>query len=169
MMMEDARVGDFDGDGQPDSDVSDTGAMEGSRAFSGSWTDLMALGGAYTCDIDTTSNTGAGSVQTTGTVYVAGSDLRGDFSSMVGGKMEETHMIRVGQESWVWSTAMPQGIKMMVKDSVKSGDAVGTSGQGFNENTSYEWDCDPWTRDSSKFSPPSNVQFMDMEAMMQGL
>lgn len=137
--------------------------------FSGSWTDLVKLGGAYSCTIASTAMTGAGEADTSGTVYVAGTDLRGDFTSTVNGKVEETHMIRVGDLSYVWSSSLPQGMVMTITgDGAKSGDTVGTSGMGVDDNASYEWDCNPWSKDESKFAPPSNIEFMDLSSMMQG-
>lgn len=127
-------------------------------ASSGTLASLMSMG-SVKCDV---TNTQAGA-QSSGTVYVGGGKMRGDFTSQTSAGAVTSHMISDGTNVYVWSSAMPQGIKMTVAATAKPGNAQATM---YNQNVSYT--CSPWSVDASQFILPAGVTFSDMTSMMQG-
>jgi hypothetical protein len=128
-------------------------------AFSGSIADLSARGGEWKCTVDSSANTGAGQAISSGTVYVSGKSVRGDFTTSVQGfGTVESHMIADGSNVYVWSSAMSQGFKMNMTASGGSGSAA-TSGQGMDINQNYSYDCQPAQASASLFAPPANISF----------
>ena len=90
--------------------------------------------------------------------------MRGDFTSVSAGQSIKSHMITDQGYIYVWTDMMDQGFKM----------SANTNSTGEDENSSVdvnqeiEWDCEPWSEDSSMFNLPSGIKFMEMGgAMMQ--
>lgn len=142
-----------------DSMEADSAKMEGG-AFAGSFSDLSKRGGNWKCTIDAEANTGAGSVVSSGIVYVGGNKVRADYTSNVPSVGSvETHMIADGTDVYSWSSMMPSGFKMKQTEGEMGTGSGATSGQGVDANQSYAYDCDPWTGDQSVFTPPTNISF----------
>lgn len=134
-------------------------------AFTGSWNDLVKRGGNYVCEVNHSSKLDA----TTGKVYVSGTDVRGDFVSMVNGASVESHMLKKADTMYVWSSAMPQGMMMSATMMEGQGSAGATEGAGQQAGQSYDWNCSATGADAAMFVVPKDVQFMDMSKMMQGV
>lgn len=98
-----------------------------------------------------------------GTVYVAGGKMRGDFVSTAGGHTSNSHMVVEGGASYVWTDEMAQGFKM-------SFDAMSqpqnNNAQTVDPNADVDYSCSYWGVDSSVFVLPTNITFQDMSAMM---
>jgi hypothetical protein len=101
-----------------------------------------------------------------GTVYIASNgDMSGDFTSQTKTAGTVTsHMIMKGGTSYVWSGA--QGAKMNV--SASEATTASNTNQSVDLDAQVDYDCKNWTRDDSKFTVPTNVNFVDIEAMMKG-
>lgn len=142
------------GSGAPGSNATSTSQA----SSSGTMKDLIARGSSQ-CQVTDPSN------GSSGTVYVGGGKMRGDFTSQTSsGTTITSHMISDGQTVYVWSSAMPQGIKMAVSASSQTS-ASGTQNP-YNENVNYT--CSAWSVNSSEFALPAGVTFEDMSAMIQG-
>lgn len=146
---------------QPTKDVAMPKATTG--AFTGSFFDLATRGGNYKCDVQSAGTAN----ETLGTVYVSGTNIRGDFTSLAAGKTVESHMIKSGDMMYVWGGGMPQGI-MMKATTMQGEGGSATQGTGVSGTQSYGWNCATTGADASKFVKPSNIEFMDMSAMMGG-
>ena len=162
---EQARVGDQNGDGKPDTDVSDTGTQPkmATGAFTGSWAALASRGGNYKCDI----NHGGTKDATTGTVYISGTSMRGDFNSSTSAGTVASHMLKLGDTIYVWSSAYSQGF-MMKATAMTGNGATATKGQGVSADQSYDWNCAATGTEASMFAKPTGIDFIDTAAMMQG-
>lgn len=126
--------------------------------FKGSVHDLMARGGDWKCDIGSQASTGAGVAFSSGTVYVSGKKLKGDFSIDVPSLGNvSAYMVSDGEYIYSWSSVMLQGFKAKV--TAEGSGAGDTSGYGFNPDVSYSYNCEPAAVDASMFTPPANVQF----------
>lgn len=77
---------------------------------------------------------------------------------------------------WNWEEGNAQGIKMCFEPS----EAEEVSGEGVSEGGDWadkekmqpsdiEYNCRPAVITDDKFNPPGDVQFMDMEEMMEGM
>ena len=92
-----------------------------------------------------------------GTVYVSNNKVRGDFNSKVNGKDVATHTIFSDNTAYVWTDLANQGTK--IKIDPNNIPATG-SAQAANLNTQFNVECQPWTVDSTKFTPPSTINFI---------
>src|SRR3989338_3588990 len=102
-----------------------------------------------------------------GTVYVAGQNMRGDFTIAAAGTGSyETHMISDGEWSYMWCGPLgaSQGTKIKV---TADSSAEATNEQTFDYDDEYDFDCEEWNRDDSKFDLPSGVSFTDLSAQVE--
>lgn len=136
-----------------------------SGAFTGSWNDLVQRGGNYTCEITQDSAVAS----TGGTVYVSGTDVRGEFSSVTPAGTVQSFMLKKADMMYVWGGGMPQGIIMKVDAQPAQAATTGTSGEGVDQNQSYSWNCSATGVNAASFELPPDVKFMDMAQMMQGM
>ncbi len=121
---------------------------------------LIAMGGSNKCTFtSSTQNT-----QSEGTVYVSGGQMRGDFTSTAAGKTTLSHMIVKENMSYMWSDAMPQGIKMSFDAMATQSDANPQA--SVDPNAQVEYSCSSWGADASVFVLPTDVTFQDMSAII---
>ncbi|MES2215678.1 MAG: hypothetical protein V4481_00065 [Patescibacteria group bacterium] len=124
----------------------------------GTFRSLLARGKDVVCTLST--NVASGS--SNGTVYISGTMMRGDFTTTSSGSVVESHMIKNGDTMYSWSGN--QGAKINVDT---SGQASAQSQSSFNLDQSVVgYECKDWNKDSSKFTVPSSVTFVDLNAMM---
>lgn len=121
---------------------------------------LLALGKDMVCTFDS----GTASNRTLGTMYLSGSMMRGDFSSgATNGTSVESHMIKQGDNMFVWSGS--QGAKMSIGEMDANTSSQNTGAVNLDQNVNYK--CENWRKDDAKFSAPSDVNFIDLGAMMK--
>ncbi|KKR78314.1 MAG: hypothetical protein UU23_C0001G0078 [Candidatus Curtissbacteria bacterium GW2011_GWA1_40_9] len=98
-----------------------------------------------------------------GTVYIAGGKVRGDFTTAEIGEMPENHMIQNGEYTYIW-TNLNQGIKMKISEEATqvSPSPQSTASKPLDLDEQIEMDCDKWSVDESMFVPPSDVSFSDL-------
>lgn len=134
--------------------------------MSGKLTDLINAGKNLECTFSGETD----GYKTSGTVFVSGNRMRGDFNSEAQGKMMDSHMIQSGDTFYSWTTDPKQGIMMKVskedQEELKD-DASNLNSQNFDMDKSYDYDCRGWSGDSSKFQPPSDINFQDLSVMMK--
>lgn len=107
-------------------------------------------------------------VNSQGVIYISGKKMRGEFVSAIQGANQDTSMIQNGEYSYIWGSAMPKGIKM--KASGSAGDTVDTeSKKYFDPDKALDYSCKPWSVDDGMFTPPADVTFEDLSAMMESL
>ena len=117
---------------------------------------LLGLGQSLKCDVTITDPKAPG----TGTIYVSQGKMRGEFNVSSQGKALQAYMINDTQNIYTWTSLMPQGAKMPVSSATPS---KGPS-QGYNPQTPVDYSCASWTEDAAAFTPPSNIQFMQLGA-----
>ena len=123
----------------------------------GSLLDLLSQGKNLNCTFNTSTN----NVESSGTVYVSGKNIRTDFTTTVEGKKNTGSMIRDENYSYVWGMGMAQGIK--IKNS-----SIGTSAnsaqnkQYFDQTAKVDYNCQPWGPNNSIFSPPADIKFSEL-------
>ncbi len=129
---------------------------------SGTIKSLLSMGKDVACDVSYTVEQN----ETSGKVYVSGKKMSADFSIKTSdGKTMDNHMIQDETYIYSWSSAFPQGTKMKVEATASP--AVAPSGQpaSMNVDQQVQYKCSPWGVDASKFTPPTNVQFMDLSTI----
>jgi len=132
------------------------------NAVRGTILSLLDGGQSVSCTVALPDNKG------TGTFYVASSKkFAGDINSKgTDGKDITTHMISDGTYVYVWSAAMPMGIKMNLSAAKNVANNAQTN-QTIDMNQNVDMQCGPWAVDDSKFAVPSNIQFRDMSQLLQ--
>ncbi len=155
--------------GEENTDQESSAPLKGA----GSFRQLMGLGQNLTCDFSYVAEDTNGAIA--GTVYVAGDLIRTDFDMMQAGVTYESHMIQDGQMSYMW-TMSPQGTFAFKNDVSESDSAQGNgTTNNASENRSVDlsqevdYDCRSWNVDNALFVPPADIEFMDPQAMMQGM
>ena len=93
-----------------------------------------------------------------GTSYIKGKKVYSEITQ--GGK--EAFMIMVDKCMWNWSKDENQGVKMCFDEDVWDSDEEGTV------PIDAQYNCRPTIISDSKFNPPANINFLDMDQMMEG-
>lgn len=130
---------------------------EGGASVGSTFAELIALGQSVVC---TFTHDDGGENRSSGTVYMTGggAQIRGDFvvESPVA---SSATFVRTGGYNYMWGPDMPQGIKTRVTNETE----LMEGGQGgIDPNT--EFACQAWTVDNSRFTVPTTIQFMEVNA-----
>lgn len=144
--------------------TSQTPAKTSASATNTTLAGLLAMGQNQRCTFSTNSTTGG---TTNGTFYVSKGNVRGDMTMKASnGKEDQMSIIRMGDTNYIWGSALPTGIKMTLSlDKITQG-ANANASQYSSINQKADFNCVPWSVDSSLFTPPANVKFTDMTSMM---
>ncbi len=141
-------------------DVNATTTIEAKG--NGSLRSLIARNKDVVCTVSTTHSSGSSE----GTLYISGGMMRGDFTvKSTNAATMESHMIQNAGTMYMWSGS--EGVKM---DTTASGNAQASAQtqSSIDLDQNYGYDCKDWSKDASKFSVPSTVNFMDLNAMIKG-
>lgn len=157
--------------GAPKSDTNELAVGEtGTAQDQGkSLKDLLAVGETQTCTFDNSTEVS----ESSGTIYVSGGMMRGDFESVSKPTNVKvaTHMIMTDGTNYVWTSESDQGFKMSL-DSV-AGTGAATAQTGNYSAVDYDqkmgYNCTSWRADQSVFALPKGVSFMDMSDVMKGV
>lgn len=109
---------------------------------------LLSMGKVQKCDISYSNDRG----KTSGTIYVSGKKMRGDFTVVdQNNKQMDSHIITDETYIYSWSGTSPQGVKTKVEAAII--------------DQQVQSKCASWSVDSSKFTPPANIQFRDLSTI----
>ena len=117
---------------------------------------LLGVGKNVTCIISYPEH------GSSGTIYVSDNKMRGDFTALVNDKSMASSIIQDGTYMYMWSGN--QGTKMSVEQVMTA--TPTPSSQSTDLDAQVDMKCSNTSPDSSKFTPPADVQFTDMSAMM---
>jgi hypothetical protein len=129
---------------------------------------LLAGGGSVKCSF---TNTASGTNGETGTIYVSGGKMRGDFQTTENGTVMGSHMINDSQYTYTWNDQSKQGYKFAIPSPQPAASSTttepsstptstnSTSGQGPNMDQPMNYSCQAWATDTSVFTPPADVTF----------
>lgn len=137
--------------------VEESADVQGS--FRGSMTDLLARGGDYKCVFTHSTDV----ADSSGTVYISGKKMRGDFKSNTKPTTTsvESHMIMDGEFYYMWSSAMPSGLKMKIsEETTASADSNASTGMDVNQELDYS--CEVFAVTETQFSLPAGVTFTEL-------
>lgn len=132
----------------------------------GTWQSILAQGKDVTCEF--TTRDAENDVRTEGVVYVAGSRLRGDFTTTQEGQPYDMSIIRDDAYTYTWGTS-PEG-----KMAFKFANATGTtpaateaaSRDPFESDAEVTYSCSSWNVEDERLTPPTEIEFSDMSSMM---
>lgn len=153
--------------GQNTEVASNTEATSQASATStqtGSIKSLIAAGKSQKCTYSVEKD-GASSE---GTIYVGNGKMRGDFttSSMAG----QSHMIIEGTTMYMWSDDGKMAFKMAFDPNAVAANANTNTQtqQPADIDQNYDFDCEGWSVDNSKFELPSGVTFNELPNFSAG-
>ena len=119
---------------------------------------LLADGRAQMCTYSSADE----HASSTGTVYVADGKVRADINSDFADNTHQvTHMINDGTTAYVWTDEQATGIKMPVMETT----ADSAARSGIDQDKNYEFHCERWNADSSRFELPSGITFTEMPTL----
>lgn len=141
------------------------------ESIQGTLKDLAAKGVPMQCAFSNTAETG----ESSGTVYISGDNMRGDFSvKQPDGTMITSHMIRVDNSTYTWSSNQKQGMKMTISkedvDAMKKDaeDMMKDEPEQFNvDDQSMNYNCKPWLPNKEFLTPPSDITFTDLSEQLK--
>lgn len=122
---------------------------------------LLAQKKNVTCTFSSTDGSGN---QTSGTVYIAGERMRGNFNYQASGEAEQkSNVLRDNEYQYFWQEGVETGFKMGISEMESSDDSKkdNNQSQAVDQNIKYDFDCSDWSVDESMFNVPDNVKFTD--------
>ncbi len=128
-------------------------------AETGSIKSLIAAGKSQQCTFSSKED----ATQSSGTMYVAGGKMRGDFNTETNNVKVVSHMIYDGSTSYFWTDGSATGFKMALDANTKTD--ASAQAQSVDPDKNYDFDCKSWSVDNSKFELPNGIQFSDFSAM----
>lgn len=147
------------------SNTEATSQASSASTESGSIKSLIAAGKSQKCTYSVQGDSGAASE---GTIYVGDGKMRGDFtaSSMSG----QTHMINMGDTTYMWSDDGKMAIKMAFDPNaaVANANTGAQTSQSASIEENHDFKCEGWSVDGSKFELPSGVNFTELPNMSAG-
>lgn len=135
----------------------------------GSLAAIMASGGSFRCDFSSQDEESA----STGTFYFNDGRYRVDVDVTMDGTLTESHMINDSATTYAWSET-PDGMMGMMFANVEYEDvpydsSTDSNPQPVDVDESVDYNCIRASVDSALFVPPSDVEFTDMNAMMDNM
>lgn len=150
--------------------------------FVGSLKDLVGMGKAQKCTWESQK-------EGRGVVYVSGDKTRSEVTlKLLAGddapQIKQMMSISDGEYAYSWDPQAKTGMKIKLDDQkidsetaskMKEADYMSDSENIDSENSKYEetmakdyqYQCEAWKADESKFIPPTDIKFTDMNAMVQ--
>lgn len=122
--------------------------------------DLLASGAAQSCTYSDVS----GAVSSQGTVYIGQGKMRLDYSTLENGQNITGHMIADGQYYYTWMDGSSSGFKFAPTANQQVSPQPNQNSQSIDTNKKIDYNCAPWSPDSSLFVLPSKVQFNDLNS-----
>jgi hypothetical protein len=158
----------FTGNGDNDS-ASMSGQETSNLSQAASINELLAQNQNLMCTFSDTDDQGNAS---SGTVYLAGGRMSGDFSLRAPGEDAiNSHVINDGQNQYAWQEGENEGVKISLEQIAANQPSQDTQNEetssNVNQDEDYNFECQEWNVDESRFSPPGNVNFIDYSQQIQ--
>lgn len=125
------------------------------------FSEFAKSGGSYKCEVKQSMS----DFENSGTVYMSGGMMRGEFSTIAEGKQIDTSFIYKGNIMYTWSSAMgAMGFKMEANPMASNEEAAASGTYSWNTSEIGDYNCIVWEADSSKFELPAGITFRDLES-----
>lgn len=111
-------------------------------------------------------------VNTTGTIYIANRQMKGETTASVSDKQYAGNFLIKDDTMYSWSSQQKQGIKISFADIEKMSQESDLPQEDTNIQSldqKYEYDCKNWTYDAAKFELPKDMTFIDMAKQLQSI
>ncbi len=125
------------------------------------FSEFAKSGGSYKCEVKQSMS----DFENSGTVYISGGMMRGEFSTIAEGKPIDTSFIYKGNIMYTWSSAMgAMGFKMEANPMASTEEASASGTYSWNTSEVGDYNCVAWEADSSRFELPAGITFRDLES-----
>ncbi|MFZ2149618.1 MAG: hypothetical protein WAV15_00440 [Minisyncoccia bacterium] len=122
------------------------------------FSELVKQGGSYKCEVKQSMS----DFENSGTVYMSGNKLSGQFSTVAEGTTMESYFVMKDGYMYNWSSFAPNmGIKIKTEAAVEA-EAQGT--YSWSAEQVGDYDCQAWTPEDSRFELPSAVVFTEFKS-----
>lgn len=120
------------------------------------FSEFIKQDGSYECTVSSPDDFGSN-----GKAFISGGEIRGDFTTIAEGISVNSSVLVKNDFTYVWSDMFPQA-------AIKVANVKTTEGSGSSEMSgTYVWDtdkvgdydCSPWTLDTTKFIIPTKITF----------
>lgn len=100
-----------------------------------------------------------------GTMYFTSGKMAADFTVTSNGETRNGKMIIMNDQQYFWETSSNRGVKLAFTSSTseQSSEQNTESSSGLDTNTNFDFNCTSWQVDNSLFTPPTNVEFIDLQ------
>jgi hypothetical protein len=138
---------------------TNNGGTVGSNTTGGkkiAFSEFIKKGGSYKCTVYQS----VGGATTEGVTYFSNGKIRSEYNTKVQGISVSTTLIVKDGYTYSWTSSAPTtGLKVKLA-SVSTG--TGTSGSySFNADKIGDYNCQPWTVDTTRFDLPTGVIFSE--------
>ncbi|HMQ01539.1 MAG TPA: hypothetical protein PKD79_00500 [Candidatus Doudnabacteria bacterium] len=124
---------------------------------------LLALNQNLVCTFEHEDEFG----EQSGTVYIAGEKMNGEFQITDSEGTSKAYLIRDDEYQYLWGDEFEQGIKFRLSALTEFKATESEHQENIDLDEEYNVDCGSWRVDNSKFVPPSSVEFADFTAQAQ--
>lgn len=151
---------------QPNSTTTATKEENKDSSIGSTLTELLKSGKTQQCNF---SYDDVGSGKTEGVTYISGENMRTDLTTTnLANKKSAIYIVRNGDDSYIWGSEFPNSTGLKMTISVDEYMNNESAKDYFDPNKKVNYDCKSWVTNASIFTPPANVKFTDLSAMMQG-
>lgn len=152
-----------------DDSASQSGQETTDLSQAASINELLAQNKNLTCTFSDTDEQGNAN---SGTVYLAGGRMSGDFSLRAPGEDTiNSHLINDGQSQYSWQEGENDGVKISLEQITANQPSEDTPSEESSSNVSqdedYNFECQEWSVDESRFSPPGDINFIDYSQQIE--
>ncbi len=138
----------------------------------GTFADFFGGGRSVFCTFEAAYEGGSSE----GSFWYSDERMRVEATTRADGEVYTSNMINDGERTYVWG-GTAAGTQAMVFDNETTETSaedfapydIGQADARVSMDQQMSYDCDPWIARDTQFIPPSDIEFVDMEAMMQGL
>ncbi len=123
--------------------------------------ELMAIDKPQKCEYQDQTEDGS----SYGTVYIEEGRMSGDFTVETAQGVFVSHMIAKDSEIYMWEDSTGTAYKTTVQNI--SQDQEGETAKPVDIDKEFNYHCENWSVDSSKFELPQGKEFTDLSAMME--
>ncbi len=122
--------------------------------------DFMKRGGSYKCSITQS----IGGMDTKGTMYMHKGMVRGEYGAKIqGADIDTTLVVRDGY-TYTWSSMAPNmGFRMKAVGATVDKNVPTTEMSGFDASQIGDYDCEPWSGNTTTFDLPKSITFTDIK------
>lgn len=133
------------------------GQMEATGEKKMAFSEFIKQGGSYKCDVKQAMS----DFDNTGTVYVDGAKVRGDFTTVAEGMTVTTSIVSESDYTYVWMNGVNGLPASGFKTKNKVDATTGTGGFTWNPETVGDYNCEVWQVDEAVFALPTDITFQE--------